>query len=198
MIGQEHLEIRLIVVPPTVNLGLVRTMRQELGERLGREPQLVAVGEEPDAPVRAQLRECAVNFVLWSPFDDTELTFILKSALTERNELSRRTEVRVPVDITARMRAGTRREVVILSGLSRRGAFIELSDPLGVNARIQLEFELAGEQFRFFARVVYQEREVADRPLSSSGNGVVFYGSDREAELRICKLVEERGTRFLP
>jgi len=198
MIKQEHLAVRLMVAPPTVDLDQMSAMRQELSDRLGNNTQLVLFGEEPNAPVRSRLRECGVSFVLWSPFDDTELTFVLKSAIAQKRDLSARAEIRVPVDLTARMRVGNRREVVVLSSLSQRGAFIELSNPLDVDARIQLEFELGGDQFRFFARVVHQEREDAGSPFSTSGNGVVFYGSDREVELRLCKIVEERGTRYLP
>ncbi|MBW2420268.1 MAG: EAL domain-containing protein [Deltaproteobacteria bacterium] len=198
MVEQERLEIRLMVAPPAVNFAHVNAIRMEVTERLGHEPQLVILGEEPDAALRSRMRECGVSFVLWSPFDDTELTFVLKSALTEKHDVARRLEVRVPVDLTARLRAGSRREVVVLSRLSRRGAFIELSDPLDIDARVQLEFDLGSEQFRFFARVVHQEREDGDSPFSITGNGLAFYGSDHEAELRLCKLVEERGTRYLP
>jgi hypothetical protein len=181
-----------------VNLDEMSAMKQELTEQLGSKPQLVVFGEEPNASVRSRLRECGVSFVLWSPFDDAELTFILKSALAQKRDLSARAEIRVPVDLTARLRVGNRREVVVLSSLSRQGAFLELSDPLDVETRIQLEFELGGDQFSVFARVVYQEREDAGSPFSSSGNGIAFYGSDREVELRLCKLVDERCTRYLP
>ena len=139
----------------------------------------MVAGDEPDPRVRARLRSSGVSAVLWAPFDDTELTFVLKSAIAARGDLARRREIRVPIDVTARLRSGDRREVAVLSSLSQRGAFIELSDPLRKGELIQLEFELASMQFRFFAEVVHRETDDSDCPFPNSGNGVVFYGAER-------------------
>ena len=100
--------------------------------------------------------------------------------------------------MTARLRCGNRREVVVLSSLSQRGAFIELSDPLPKGELIQLDFDLASTSFRFFAEVVHRETDESECPFPSSGNGVVFYGAERGTELQLSKAIEERASRYLP
>jgi hypothetical protein len=197
LIEEEKLSIRAVLAPPTVDVHALGAIRRSLTRKSGVETPLVVAGDEPNPRVRVRLRSCGVSAVLWAPFDDTELAFVLKSALATRQDLSRRHEIRVPVDATARLRCGNRREVVVLSSLSRRGAFLELSDPLPVGALVQVEFDLGSSSFRFFAEVVHQETEDSDCPFPNAGNGVVFYGAERATELQLGKLVEERGARYL-
>ena len=198
LLRDEKLVIRALLAPPSIDLHALGEIRRSLTKRSGTELPILVAGDEPDARLRARLGSSGVSAVLWAPFDDTELAFVLKSALAARNDLSRRREIRVPVDLTARMRCGDRREIAVLSSLSQRGAFIELSDPLRVGELIQLEFELTSTLFRFFAEVVHRETEDSDCPFPNSGNGVVFYGSERGFELHLSKAIEERASRYLP
>ena len=192
------LVIRAILAPPSIDLHALGEIRRSQSKRFGTEPSLLIAGDEPNPRLRARLRSCGTSAVLWAPFDDLELAFVLKSALTSQHDLSRRREIRVPVDVTARLRSGKRREVVVLSSLSRCGAFIEFSNPLPVGELVQLEFELASSLFRFFAEVAHRETEDSDCPFPNSGNGLVFYGSERGSELELSKAIAERASRYLP
>jgi diguanylate cyclase (GGDEF)-like protein len=198
LLHDEQLAIRAVLAPPSIDLHALGEIRRTLTKRSGGEPSLLVAGDEPNPRLRARLRSLGVSAVLWSPFDDLELAFVLKSALAAREDLSRRREIRVPVDLTARMKSGKRREVAVLSSLSRRGAFIELSDPLAKGELIQLEFELGGTAFRFFAEVVHVETESSECPFPNSGNGVVFYGAERGTEHELVKAIGERASRYLP
>ena len=198
LLHDEQLTIRAVLAPPSIDLHALGEIRRTLTKRSGGEPSLLVAGDEPNPRLRARLRSLGVSAVLWAPFDDLELAFVLKSALAASEDLSRRREIRVPVDLTARLKSGKRREVAVLSSLSRRGAFIELSDPLAKGELIQLEFELGSTPFRFFAEVVHVETESSECPFPNSGNGVVFYGAERGSERELVKAIGERASRYLP
>jgi diguanylate cyclase (GGDEF)-like protein len=198
-VAQETSAIRLLLASPTVDLDKMRTVREAMSREIGALPVLIVIGEEPDAAARARIRDAGATWILWSPFDDTELAFVVKSALALPRELAQRREPRVPVDLVAKVQSGGRREMALLSSLSPRGAFVEMSDPLPVESQLRIEFELPTHRFRLFARVVHTQVEDADQPLTStSGMGVVFFGPERETELALRKAVEERAARYLP
>jgi diguanylate cyclase (GGDEF)-like protein len=198
LIEQEENTVQALVMPPTIDLDAAVSIRASLAQKLRAQPPIVVIGEEPDPSVRSRLRELRDLSVLWSPFDDNELAFVLRAALTPHHLLSRRLEIRVPVNLTARIKTSRLKESVVLSSLSPRGAFLEMSDPLPVGASIRLEFDLSTDSFHLFARVVYQAQEDPDCLFSNSGIGVTFYGADRTTERELGKAVTERAARYLP
>jgi hypothetical protein len=109
-----------------------------------------------------------------------------------------RREIRVPVDLIANIWSGDRREVTVISSLSPRGAFIELSEPLSQGSSLRIEMELGADRFRGFARVVHVHEEDPDRPNDPSGVGVAFYGIDRDEERLLRKAISELKSRYLP
>ena len=139
-----------------------------------------------------------VSWVLWAPFNDAEIRYVMKSAMALRQDLVDRREIRVPVDLVANIWSGSRREVAVVSSLSPRGAFIELSMPLHKGSSMRIEMELPGDRFRGFARVVYENPDDPDRPDNPSGVGVTFYGSDRDSERILRKAISELEARYLP
>jgi diguanylate cyclase (GGDEF)-like protein len=198
-VAQEGRAIRLLAVPPGLDLAHAIEVLDLIKRDLGARPPLIAIGEEPDAATRLRMRQAGVAWILWAPFDDNELRFLVKAALASPKDLAQRCEPRVPVDILAQVRVGARREVAVLSSLSSRGAFIELSDPPPLGGQLRVDFELPPERFRLFGRIVHRQEEDAAAPLSpAEGVGVVFYGIDRAAELALRKAVEERAARYLP
>lgn len=198
LLTQEATTAHVLAIPPTLDVDVVAAIREQMAETIDATPPIVVIGEEPDASVLSRIRELRDTSALWYPFDDTELVFVLKAALTPRQVLSQRRDIRVPVNVTARLQLGGTREAVVLSSLSPRGAFLELADPPDVGSELRLEFELSGRSFRLFARVVYQAHEDPDCPFSQSGIGVAFFGADRKTELSLIKAVEERAARYLP
>jgi CheY-like chemotaxis protein len=197
-IAQEQSTIRLLACSPNVGIAEAAKILKSLTEEIGSRPPFIVLGEKPESEVRAQLREVGVNWVLWAPFNDAELRYLVKSAMTLPSQLSKRLHPRLPVDLVANIRAGDRREVAVISSLSPRGAFIEMSDPLPEGSQIQLEFGVSGGRYRGFARVVHRQLENPEDPTAVSGVGVVFYGTDRETTRMLLEAVQEGEARYLP
>ena len=197
-IAQERETIRLLAAPPSIDLRETSKLLQSLNETAGIPIPFVILGEEPDEERREQIREAGVDWVLWAPFKDVELRYLVTTAMAAPSVLSQRLEPRLPVDMVVTVRSRDRREVAVLSSLSARGAFIEVSEPLPVGSQLQLEFELLGERFRGFARVVYQELESPEDPSIISGVGVSFYGVDRDMSQLLLNAVQDCEARYRP
>jgi diguanylate cyclase (GGDEF)-like protein len=197
-VAQEREAIRLIAVPPNMDLEATRRVRDALTQLTGEERRLIVIGERPDDETRTQIREAGVNWVLWAPYNDAEIRYVMKSAMALRRDLVDRREIRVPVDLIANIWSGNRREVAVVSSLSARGAFIELSAPLPKGNSLRIEMDLPGDRFRGFARVVHVNPDDPDRPDDPSGVGVTFYASDRDSERILRKAISELEARYLP
>ena len=154
------------------------------------------IGEKPDEESLARIREVGPAAVLWAPFEDMELRYVVKSALSRSREVAERREPRVPVDLVANVRRDNRRETVVLSSLSPRGAFIEMTDPLPVGSQLRLDFDLDGDLVRGFARVVYQQFEGSEQLATTSGVGVLFYGFDRATQQILLRAVKAREAKY--
>lgn len=162
-------------------------------------PSLLLVGEEPDEAWRAAIREVGARWVLWAPFEDAELRFLVRASMPSDENLPGRLETRIPMDAMAWLRFRSRRDVGVLSSLSRRGAFIEMTDPLEVGVSLKLEFEIPEGRISTFAKVVYQQKGSSDRlELFAGGIGVTFYGLDPASEFTIGELVEANAARYRP
>ncbi len=195
---EESDTIRLIVCPPAVPLDKIRSLREQLAGVNEDPPRFVIIGEQPPEKERRRMRDLGVDWVLWAPFNDTELRYVVRSAMTQRDELAHRREVRMPVDLMANIWCGDRRELAVVSSLSPRGAFVELSDPLEEGSSLRIEMDIAGNLYRGFGRVVYVHTE-ANRPHDEpSGIGVTFYGAGRDEERILRKAISELEFRFRP
>ncbi len=168
-------------------------------------PGLLVVGEEPDAVRRRAIREAGATTVLWAPFDDSELRFVVRSFLPSSlenppNDPSQtRNDARIPMDAMAWIRFRSRRDVGVLSSLSRRGAFIEMADPLQEGTSCKLEFDLPSGRISTFAKVIYRESdEGGESGILASGIGVAFYGLDPASDFTIGELIEASADRFRP
>ncbi|MBW2385433.1 MAG: EAL domain-containing protein [Deltaproteobacteria bacterium] len=197
-IAQERDAIRLIACPPTIDAKAVRGVLDSLAQATGEDRRFIVIGERPNDATRQKFRDAGVDWVLWAPFNDAELRYVVKSGMARREDLIDRREVRVPVDLIANIWSGERREVAVVSSLSPRGAFIELSEPLRMGSSLRIEMDLAGDRFRGFARVVHVHAEDADQPNEPSGVGVTFYGADRDEERLLRKAISELESRYLP
>ncbi len=197
-VNQEGDGIRVVAAPPTVDFDGLNRVMSHLAELCGERRRVIVIGERPEDDVRSTIRESGVDWVLWVPFNDTELRCLLKSAMALSCEIADRREPRVPVDLTASISSGNRREVAVVSSLSPRGAFVETSDPLPVGSSLRVEMDMPHDRFRGFARVVHVQQEDPARPHEPSGMGVSFFGSDRDTERILRKAVKELEARYLP
>jgi diguanylate cyclase (GGDEF)-like protein len=196
LIAQERDSIRLLATSPAADVSEVKALLDDLGAETGRHPPYLVIGERPDDESLARIREVEPTAVLWAPFDDAELRYVVKSALADSSAVAERREPRVPVDLVANVRRDNRREIVVLSSLSPRGAFIEMADPLPVGSQVRLDFDLDGNLVRGFARVVYRQFEGSERPAATSGVGVFFYGFDRATQQVLLRAVKAREAKY--
>jgi len=197
-IAQERENIRLIAFTPTIDPVEARNVLDNLTQTIGEERHFIVIGERPDDARRLELREMGVDWVLWAPFNDAELRYVAKRAMTLREDLVARAEIRVPVDLTASVWSGERREVAVVSSLSAGGAFIELSEPFEEGDSLRIDLDLGSDHFRGFARVVHVQIEDPDQPSETSGVGVRFYGTERDEQRLLRKAVTELQSRYLP
>jgi hypothetical protein len=198
-VAQEKHAIRVLAISPAVELTEANKILDGMTRTSGSRPAFIALGEEPDAERRSRLREAGVDWVLWAPFNDTELRYLVKGAMAPASELAPRHRHRLPVDLTANLRAGDRQEVAVISSLSAEGAFIEMSDPFPVGSPLEVEFDLSGKRLRSMARVVHQQRDDLENPAAVSGIGILFLqGADRETTRVLLEAIREREGRYLP
>lgn len=198
LIAQERDSIRLLVCSPTVDLGQAEHLKNSL-VRVARQARgWVMIGERPEEARQRAIRQAGVDGVLWAPFDDAEIRYVMKTAMALRDEQAERRELRVPVDLVAKLQTGDRREMAVISTLSAGGAFVEVSEPFEQGQSLRIEIDLGSDMVRTFARVVYVQQPDPDRPGEPSGVGVVFYGLDRNEERLLRKAVGERQLRYQP
>jgi hypothetical protein len=198
LVEQEIGRVGALLVPPTVNPEEAADVLEYIrkGAFLAP-PSFVVLGASPDESVRKQFREAGARWSLWIPFDDSELRCFLAAALTPPERNSRRLESRVPVNLTAWVRAQGRNEGGVVTSLSARGAFVAVPDPLPPDTPLRLEIELDRGRLRVFGRVIYARSEgLEDGPLETRGMGIVFYGVDRATQTAIQEFVEERVARY--
>ncbi|MFT5442642.1 MAG: diguanylate cyclase (GGDEF)-like protein [Myxococcota bacterium] len=196
--SDQHEFIRLVAFPASLGVDKIRAVVEEWSVTDCEPPHFVIVGEAPGNDIRAELREIGVDWALWSPFSDTELRYVVSSAMSPRDNTPHRSEARIPVDLMANVWCGGRREVAVVSTLSPRGAFIEVSEPMRKGSSMRIEIELAGEQYRGFARVAYVRTDESQRTYEPTGVGVTFYGTDREEDQLIRKAISDIEARFHP
>ncbi len=198
IVYDEPESIRLILTSPAIDLGKVRDLREQISGVNDDAPRWVVIGEAPYEDARREMRELGVDWVLFSPFNDTELRYVVRSATAQREELAHRREIRMPVDLVANIWCGDRREMAVVSSLSPRGAFIEVAEPIEVGSSLRIEMDLKGDLYRGFGRVVYVHAESNASLDEPTGVGVTFYGAGREEERLLRKSIGELEFRFRP
>jgi EAL domain-containing protein (putative c-di-GMP-specific phosphodiesterase class I) len=196
---QEDGRVRMVVIPPAINAARLASFTRWLASRMSPVPTIVAAGAEPSAAQREALRTAGVQRVLWSPLDDGELRYWLSSAMALPVEVSDRASVRVPANLMAWLRVGSRRIVGVVSNLSASGAFIELDDPPSMGDSLRIEFELPPTRARLFCKVVHSRPAEVDGGFEKpAGIGVEFQWIDRETADLVRSAVEERSARYVP
>jgi diguanylate cyclase (GGDEF)-like protein len=192
---QEGERIRMLIASPGVDVARLAAFTRWTARELSPAPTVVLIGSEPDAARRAQLRAAGALRVLWTPVDDAELRYWLNSAMAMPEGIAGRLSPRVPVNLMAWLRLGSRRIVGVISNLSATGAFIELEDPPPLGDSLRIEFELPPARARVFCKVVHLQTADGQR---NAGIGVAFQWLDAATAEAIRSAVEERAARYLP
>lgn len=194
-VTQELQNIRVVAAAPSIDLQGLGALMGQLTDLCGERRRLIMIGERPDDERRTEIREAGVDWVLWAPFNDAELRCLMKSAMFQ---VADHREPRVPVDLVATISSGKRRELVVVSSLSPRGAFIEMNDPPPLGSSLRIDMDMPSDHFRGFARVVHTKHEEDSQAPEPSGMGVAFFGSDHDTERILRKAVKELESRYLP
>lgn len=199
-LAEEEPVLDLVIAPPEISL-------QPLGELVERikknapdhVPRLLVAGKEPGAERRDAIRAAGVDWVLWEPFSDPELRFFVNAARSNRNWKFQRQSVRVPLETIAWIRAGGQRGAGVVTSLSRRGAFIETTDPYSAGQPIRIEFKIESRLVSVFANVTRIHEPSADSAdATSRGIDVIFYEVDAATDTLISDTVERIWMRYRP
>lgn len=193
---QEAQRVGAILFPPNVPVaGPVALAAKVADGRGGRPPQLVVIGDEPDADTKQSLRAAGVERALFAPYDESALRFAVNAAVCAGFDGDPRVEMRIPTTLHGRTYAGTRRRDVLVSTLSAQGAYLETPHPDPVGSLVRVEIDLPGQAL--FARAVV--RYTPD-PESSSGlppgMGVVFQDLPEPEQSRLRAYIHTQSQRF--
>jgi CheY-like chemotaxis protein len=196
-VHDEGPQIDVLMLSPEADLAAAVELIELAEKDSGSELVLMVSGERPSSERRAAIRAAGASWVLWAPFEDGEIEYVLAAAKAQQQPPGQRRMLRVPMNAMAWIRAGAQTRSAVLTSLSPMGAFVETSGPVEVGRPIRLEFELSTRRVRTFANVanVRPEEEGSSRGI---GLGVVFYDLDAETETLIREAVEERRSRYLP
>ncbi len=190
--------LRLVLVSPAVDLARVAVLRDRLSEGRQSAVPMVVMGERPKVARRHEIREARATWVLWAPFEDGEMSFLLHSALESSDAVGHRAEQRVPVNENVWMRVGQVRYVGVLTTLSVGGCFVEMVDPPEPGTWMRLDFELPECPVRVFGEVIYRRGDGRSLGELCQGVGIHFSDLDKESEEAVQQLVESIAARYAP
>jgi diguanylate cyclase (GGDEF)-like protein len=196
---EDGARVHIVVASPQSELliasELVECVAKESGDIL---PSLLVLGEEPTVERLEQIRTARPRWVVWAPFDDTELRFFMNAAVSLQYADSPR-QTRVPLDAPVYIRAGARRDSGVLSSLSAAGGFIQTSEVYKPDETLRLELDLPTGRMRVFAKVLYsQSGEEESVVFAEQGIGVHFLDLDAITERVIQETVDQRAFRYIP
>lgn len=193
---QEAQRIGAILFPPSVEVRGPAGLAAKVAEvRGGRPPQLLVIGEEPDADVKQSLRTAGVERALFEPYDESALRFAVNAAVCAGFDGDPRTEMRIPTTLRGRTYKGTRRRDVLVSTLSAQGAYLETPHPDPVGSLVRVEIDLPEQPLFARAVVRYTPDPESTRGLPP-GMGIVFQELPEPDEARLRSYIHTQSQRF--
>lgn len=156
---------------------------------------LIASGPRPGEPGLAVLRRADVKLVLFEPFGDGELRFVLNRAI--HGDHSSRREMRVPATMDGTVLSSTGEKRVNIYNLSAGGAYLETLRPTAEGGSVTLHLPLPSGAVELPARVVSTNvpgnLSRANLPM---GMGIQFVDPAPDAHSALTGYVEERRAEF--
>ena len=198
LLAREHRErIAALVVPGTLPLERLDAITERVGSLLpGGNAAIVVVAPPRQRTLLAALRVRSIRWVVFSPYDASELRFAVAAALATGDALEPRSGLRVPIRLPASVcHAGCRQDGEI-TNLSVGGAYVALARPPGPGAMLSLGFPIGERMLSLSASVAH--RSEASRPGSNGGPGmgVAFSGLGPPDARLIEDFVRERIASF--
>ncbi len=194
---QEARRIRLLLLPPEIDLNGLESVLAVLAEREPDLPRsLLVLGPRPGEERRDELRKAGVYWAVWEPWDESALRMALAGAMSARPEAaSSRCHPRFPTRYLGRAFKGVQRQDGLVSSLSEGGAFLETPSPFQPGTPITLEIEVDEGSIVTKAEVLYIH-EAGAGAGQAAGMGVGFGELSSNARARLERTVFENQRRF--
>ncbi|MEM7409716.1 MAG: EAL domain-containing protein [Myxococcota bacterium] len=196
-VAQEGEAIRSVMVSTTAPVEEVRRLAERIASDAGVAPSILLVGPGEAPKELLDLRGRCRIWGVREPIDDALLGHLLGAVhLGDGTDTPavQRERPRAPYDIMASVETSEGSEAVLLSSLSDRGAFLEMSKPPEVTATLDLEFTLEEMVVGTVGKVLYR---IEGDDARTGGVGVEFVGLDADTQERIAAAVDERAVRCL-
>jgi hypothetical protein len=166
--------------------------------------RFVACGERPPPEALRRLRDKEVRLCLWTPFRDGELRFVLNRALFDptntfydREKAEVRHDLRVPTELSVRVRVVGREKHALVYSLSVGGCYLETLRPTLVGGAIEITLPLPLGEFTVSGQVILTNVPGnLQRSNLPSGMGVEFQRLVPDAREAIQHYVRERARAY--
>ena len=198
LLAREHGDrIAALVVPGALPLERLDAVTQRVrGWLPGGTAAVVVVAPPRQRAVLGALRERGIRWVVFAPYDASELRFAVAAALGSGDALEPRSGLRVPIHLPASVCHAERTRSGEITNLSVGGAFVALAEPPEPGAVLRLEFPIGERMLSVRAVVAHRSGGARPSPNGAPGMGVAFSGlAPLEARL-IEDFVRERTESF--
>jgi hypothetical protein len=154
---------------------------------------LVSVGRHPTPTQRKELKSAGLKLALWEPYDEGTLRFQLNRAIGGDQDRHKRSALRVPTYLLARVFIGGRTKDAVVYSLSEGGAFLETQRASMEGAQVQVELRLPGGAIEAGGEVLFSNVPGnLQQPNLPLGMGLRFTSIDSDDEKRIRDFVAAR------
>ena len=175
---EHHNRVAALVLPGNLSLELVDALLKRVARGLPGGVSSVVLVAPPRRGARLlQLRDRGIRWVVFAPYDASELRFAVSAALATGDALEPRRGLRVPIRLPVSVRHSRATRSGFITNLSIDGAYVALPDPPEVTAALSLEFPIGERLLRVQATVVHRmEGEAPGQAEGQPGFGVEFTG----------------------
>jgi PilZ domain len=197
LLAREHSgHVAALVVPGTLPLERLDAVTQRVGEWLpGGADAVVVVAPPRQRTFLGALRERGIRWVVFAPYDASELRFAVAGALASGDALEPRSGLRVPIRLPASVCHAERERPGEITNLAVGGAFVALAEPPEAGAALRVEFPI-GERMLSVRALVAHRSDGTLPGANGPGMGVAFSGlAPLDARLVEC-FVRERIESF--
>jgi hypothetical protein len=169
---EQRERIAALVVPGSLALPDLDAVLERLASRLVIGPESVLIVAPPRQRAHlGALRDRGIRWVLWEPYDASELRFVVTAALATGDALEPRRGLRVPIRLPVSLRHERATREAEIRNLSVGGAWVALPTPPEVGASLLIEFPIGERLLRTSAQVAHRQEE-AGRSGSDAGPGM--------------------------
>jgi len=195
---QERARIAALVVPGALELpALDRLLAEVVPGLAGGAAAVVVVGPPRQRARLVALRDRGIRWVVWEPYDASELRFAVAAALASGDALETRRGLRVPIRLPVSVRSARVTREGELRNLSVGGAYVALADPPEAGAALLLEFPIGERLLRTQATVAHRQLDAREGTAEhGTGMGVSFCGQGPLDARLVEGFVRERVESF--